>query len=381
MAKKKAESVVKCPICNVEAEHMQDDMYNCGKHEFPKGVSKEELEDIYKRMNDDSEEFEIEEIDEEESALDDLGLDGKDDLAEVIKDKETDESVEYVGFKVNAKQLIDFLKIINCKGPDTSGKDTVLMENCVFVVGTNKVVTLSVDTNEYVILSLALKVETYKTDGMDTNLMPIDIKGLIETLGRFKSSDVRVLYNGEKIMVIRDSPKLVWKLDCIDISSVTTFIKADFPITFVDGVPTHKNGSKMHCKLVTKGEFLKELLEDSKSIGVRYFPFVCDIKKKQLTVSVSNLIATKSMEREIKSTSMTSLDNKRDNFSSSYSHGFGNVVNNLSQKITLYFDDNEYLYITKETGAFKLDILITNSQVMEDARVEIESDDFEFEEF
>ena len=312
---------------------------------------------------------------------DKIEITGEDHLEVVEEEKKSSDLKEFIGFEINSKVFSELLRIVMCKGIDTSGKDSTLMENCVFVVGSNKIISNNVDPNQVIFLSMLIKTKTFKTDNFEENIIPISIKSAIESLERFKNTDIKVIYDGSQLLFVRAKPKLVYKMENINVTSISNYVTGEFPMTMIDGIPVHRsNKSALHCRIVTNGKELNELLKDGKLIGIRYFPFEANVSENSLNVAVSNLIGTKSIEREIPVDSINVLKSDVKLFKSTYSHGFGNVVPNINGKITLYFDNNEYIYISKETGIYKLDILIANSELTTDERLE-ESDvkEFKFE--
>lgn len=345
---------------------------------------KEEKED--KEKKEDEEEKKESEEEEKENFADKIGLDKEVEDIEVVDDDDTDNEKteneeQFIGFEINSKLLSDLLTKIKMRGPDTSGKDKTYFENTVLDIRDNNlVVSNNVDNSEIVFVSLKIKVRTINTGGLNDTKIPIDIDPTIDALDRFKNSDIRLLYTGTEILFIRNKPKLTYKIDAIDISTVEGYTNTEFPMIYKDGIPTHKsNELRLRCRITLDAKYLKELLKDSEVVNVKYFPFEVNAKKNEFFVSVSNLVGTKSFEREIVTKNIKTLDPEKKKYESSYSHGFGNVIKNIDGKVTIYMDDDNYLYLTKETGSYKTDILLTDTTVETDSRVDFEEDDIEFE--
>ena len=335
-----------------------------------------DIDDINAVKEEPNDDIELENIEPEQDKVL-SGIDNTIEEKEIVKSEEEfkkKEEKDYITFSMNAKIFIEILNIIRCKGTDQDGKSLDMFESCIFeVASANRVCVKLIDKDDAIFLSMDIKSETFKTKGYEGNLIPVNIEALTKILKRFKSSDVKIVYNGEDLFIVRSKPRLVYKVEAINITNVESYVTDTFYFKLNEkAVPSMADGSStLNCKIELKAEELKEILGDREWSGVKVLPFYVDVSKKLFVISVSSLNGGRTIEREIQTERISALDTNKKIFKSTYMYGIGNVLPNLSSKIVIYFNNDDYLYINKSTSLYRLDIMVAIAQLKEDDRIDI----------
>jgi len=260
----------------------------------------------------------------------------------------------------NAGEIKKMLVYAEASGKNVQGDTKALLEDCMINVSKTNVLIKCIESNEVLIGIIKLKVS--KENIKEVGDIPVKLEKAIESISRFKASDiVMVEYDEENGLIIikRKKPRLSVKFPTIPIDNVASAID-DIPFEFEKGYWSGGSCGKLSTYIKLDASEFKEVVKDGEQIQKRNFPFT--VTKTKINVIVQDMDTLAQIDREFSFKEIKTAKS----ISSLYAYGFGNVFGNLSGEIEIWLKNEGPMAIRKKDGNLLVDYILATTEIEEE---------------
>jgi len=283
------------------------------------------------------------------------------------KKEEKKEEQKDVRFSCNVGVLSKAFRYAMAKGTMDKGVSGAVkgayFNDCVIKIDRGIAVIRLLDQNEILYARVEFKANSLSNgDG----LMPIDLEDALKVLERIDNdSYVIVKYDGSvvSIEIERDHPRLKFVLPICPIDEIKDCISED-QFKKNDNSMPEQDGIILDTKIIVEASEFKEIVKDGSQIRYLVFPFVVSKNRNEVVVSVANEKTSKKIEREINA-EIVSISPPGDDVDSIYTRGFGNAVEGLTGKLSIYLRKDGPICIEATDVGINIQYVVVGSDIKE----------------